>query len=293
MTRRLDESPAQPPSMRRFALFGVAFGLLVLGLYLRLDSFAASLWLDEFGTFWVVERNLKTTLLRSWQFQGQSPLYYLLAWISIQAFGESEVALRAPSLVLGFLFVGALWVCARTLAGRRAGWYAGTLGWLIVPSVQHSVQARPYALVLFSVAIAVGGFEWAVRSGRRSARVLWILGGAMVAWSHYVQYPLVVGLFVAYAMLPDLRIKYPLQRFLTDGLWQIGLVALCAPQILDLFARRQVLSWIDHANYAVFLPVLLPLAASTVTQSRLLCDEVSGSVSWLMSGRWSWLRSVG
>lgn len=56
---------------------------MVLGFYLRLDSMAASLWIDEFGTFWVVERDLMTTLLRSWQCQGQSPLYYVLAWIPI------------------------------------------------------------------------------------------------------------------------------------------------------------------------------------------------------------------
>jgi len=77
-----------------------AFGLLALGLYFRLDSLSASLWIDEFGTFWVVEPNLTTTLLRAWQFQGQSPLYYVLAWIPIHVVGELETALRAPSLVL-------------------------------------------------------------------------------------------------------------------------------------------------------------------------------------------------
>jgi len=79
MKPRLDDRSAQSPSWRRYALFGGAFGLLGLGLYLRLDSLCASLWIDEFGTFWVVEHQLTTTLLRSWQFQGQSPLYYVLA----------------------------------------------------------------------------------------------------------------------------------------------------------------------------------------------------------------------
>lgn len=242
-----------------------AFGLLALGLYLRLDSVTASLWIDEFGTFWVVEHGLMTALQRAWQFQGQSPLYYVLAWIPIHMFGESEVALRAPSLLLGCLFIGALYLCGKTLAGPRAGWYAAALGWFSAPFIRASVDARPYALVLFSAAMAVAGFQWAVRSESRPARILWILGGASVAWSHYVQYPLVVGLFVSYAMLPELRTKYRTSQFLADGLSQIGLVALCAPQVLALLARREALSWIGESHFVLFLTLAMaPLLPAIV-----------------------------
>jgi mannosyltransferase len=236
MTHESSGPVGYPPWLRRCCLFGGAL-VVVLGLYLRLDSMAASLWIDEFGTLWVVERDFTTTLLRSWQFQGQSPLYYVIAWIPIHAVGESEVALRAPSLVLGCLFVVALYACGRILAGPRAGCFAAVLGWLSPPSVHASVTARPYVLALLGVAMATAGFQWSVRSGHRTARTLWIVGGATVAWSHYLQYPVVVGLFVAYALLPDLRVKYTKQQFIVDGLLQLGLVALCIPQLLTLLAR--------------------------------------------------------
>ena len=259
MTPRPDHRSAHHPPWGRIALFAGLAGLLILGLYLRLDSVASSLWIDEFGTFWVVEHDLTTTLLRSWHFQGQSPLYYVFAWVSMHVAGESEVALRAPSLLFGALFIAAIYLCARMLAGPMAGWYAAGLGWFSLPVIRASVEARPYALVLFSVALAMLGFHWAVRSASRPARVLWILGGASVAWSHYAQYPIVLGLFLSYALLPGLRTKYTTRRFLVDGLWQFGLVAVCGPQILGLLARREALSWIDEPRHLAFLPLLIPL----------------------------------
>ena len=66
------------------------------------------------------------------------------------------------------------------------------------------------ALVLLSVALALAGFQWAVRSGSRTARAVWVLGGAAVALSHYVQYFVVVGVFISYACLA--RTARPIPR---------------------------------------------------------------------------------
>lgn len=244
---------------RRSLLLAGAVGVLALGLYLRFDSIAASLSVDEFGTFWVVEHGLETAFHRTLQFQGQSPFYYALAWTSIRALGESEVALRIPSLLLGCVFVPTLYLSARMLGGSSAGCYAAALGWLAAPSIRASVQARPYGLVLFCVAIAILGFHSAVRSGSRSARLLWVVGGAAVGWAHYVQYPLVLGLFAAYALLPQLRTAYKARQCVLDAVLQVALLALCLPHVLALLARRESLSWIDESHYLVFVPLLMPV----------------------------------
>ena len=233
--------------------------VVVSGILLRLDGLTSSLWLDEFGTYWVVEGDFVTMLERAWAFQGQSPLYYAFPWISRHVFGDSELALRLPSLLFGCLSVLAVYSTGRAIEGSTAGLYAAALFWLAVPSVQHTVEARPYSLVMFTVAAALAGFSYAVRSGSRSARLAWIVGGAAVAWSHYLHYPLVLGLFVAYAVLPALRDRYSMRRFTVDGVAQFALVSLCAPQILALMARRGTLSWISDVNYAVLLEPIWPL----------------------------------
>lgn len=233
--------------------------IFLVGFYLRVDALTSSLWLDEFGTFWVVQDDLWNAFQRSWQFQGQSPLYYVFAWAAIHLLGESEFALRLPSVIFGLLTALVMYWCGRLLAGPRAAWWAAALMWLSVSSISMSASARPYSLVLFSVAAAVAGFQWAVRSGRAEARAVWIAGGAMVAWAHYVQYPLVVGLGLAYALFPALRVRYSVSKFLADALLQAAIVGLCAPQVFALLARRDALSWIDDWNYLIFLGPLLPL----------------------------------
>ena len=238
--------------------------VVVAGILLRLDGLTSSLWLDEFGTFWVVEGNFVTMLERAWVFQGQSPLYYAFPWMSRQVFGDSELALRLPSLLFGCLSVIAVYSSAGAMGGPTAGLYAAALFWLSVPAVQYTVDARPYSLVMFTVAVALAGFSYAVRFGTRRARLAWIVGGAAVAWSHYLHYPLVLGLYVAYAVLPALRSRYSMRRFAIDGMAQFALVSLCAPQILALMARRGTLSWISDFNYAVLLEPIWPLLIGIV-----------------------------
>jgi hypothetical protein len=252
---------ASPALARRVTLAAILGAVFIVGVVTRIDGLASSLWLDEFGTFWVAEGSFATMLRRCWEFQGQSPLYYSLAWLSLHSFGESEIALRAPSLLLSCLTVGLLYQCARMLDGARAGLFAAALIWLSAHSIRYSVSARPYMLVLCAAAVAIAGFVRAVRSGSLHGRILWIVGGAAVAWAHYVHYPMIVGLFIAYALLPSLRVHYSIRAFVTDAALQLVLVGLCAPQIFALFTRRGTLSWIDEPSYAIFLEPLLPLIA--------------------------------
>ena len=249
-----------PSAVRRSALYAATLVIVVLGVVVRADSLDASLWLDEFGTFWVVQGGFMSMLRRCWDFQGQSPLYYALPWLSIQIFGESEIALRLPSIALTCLTVGILYVCGRSLSGWKTGVIAASLFWLSTVGVQNSVSARPYALVLFTVAVAIAGFLWAVRSGDLRGRIVWIVGGASVAWAHYVQYPIVIGLFVAYGLFRPLRLRYSVRQFVMDAFAQWALVALCLPQILALFARRDTISWLDQWNHLVVLQPVIALS---------------------------------
>ena len=253
---------ASPRYQWGFVAAGGVVCFLLLGVYLRLEGFSASLWLDEFGTLWAVERDLITTLQRSWQFHGQSPFYYILVWIPLHLVGESEAALRAPSLLFVCSCVAVLYFSARTLGTPKSGVFAVLLAWLSVPVVKASVEARPYGLVLLTVAIAITGFQWAVLTGVRKARLLWVLGGAMVAWTHYLQYPVIVGLILSYAFFPVLRTKYTARCFFRDIIWHFGLVALCVPQILALFSRRHALLWFDRVHPLAFLPLFVPLIAA-------------------------------
>lgn len=245
--------------MAAWGWWALAAAIVSVGVVARLSGIGSGLWLDEFGTFWVAERDWATTIDRSWQFQGQSPLYYSLAHASIAAFGESEIVLRAPSLLCGVLFVWVLFVCARSLAGTRAGTVAAAFAWVSVPAIRVSADARPYALSLLASAVAVAGFVAAIRSPTPRARLTWIVGGALVAWSHYVHYPLVLGLAASYVLLHQARTAYRPRMFILDLAAQAALVAPCAWQVLGLLRRRDALAWIESRDVFVFLGPLFQL----------------------------------
>ena len=139
------------------------------GLAFRLLGFSGSLWLDEFGTLWVVESGLKETWERALAFQGQSPLYYLLTWAPVRLLGESEAVLRIPAFICG---VAAMWVIyklGQEVSGTATGAVAAALAWFSYPMVEASANARPYSLVILAAATMVLGFVRAV--DRKSTRL--------------------------------------------------------------------------------------------------------------------------
>ena len=265
-------------------------GSIALGLCFRFDGLRSSLWLDEFGTLWTVERDLHTVVSRCLGFQGQTPLYYLFPWISLQLLGESEVALRLPSLVFDVIATMVVALTARAVAGRRAGWASGWLFWLSPLAVNSAAQARPYGLVLLATAVAFVGFGRSVLVGDRSGRILWIAGSTGVVWAHYTQYPIIVGLAGAYLLIPALRDRYVPRCFLRDVVIHLMLVAPAVPQLLALFQRRAALSWMGAPDHLAFAPLVLPLLLPVAL-------DLSTPASWrenrMQALRLAWVASAG
>jgi 4-amino-4-deoxy-L-arabinose transferase-like glycosyltransferase len=214
-------------SRRRLQIALLVVGLL--GCVLRLSGIDGSLSLDETRTLWITsgtfgELSERATLL--------SPLYYTLPWAAGQVFGESEVVLRLPSLVLAVL---AGWLIARTGAcfGRRhVALLAVTFFWLDARAVWISCLARPYVLAHAFTALMLFGFLRATQTGSARYRVLWSIGSLGVFWSHYCLSLQAAGLALAYLLWPDLRRRYRPSQFACDvGLQLLG-VAFRIPQLL-------------------------------------------------------------
>ena len=161
----------------KFAFVFAAFAGIV-GLVFRLHGFNRSLWLDEFGTLWVIEGGFSQLMERVNTFQGQSPLYYLLVWLFVHFIGESEFTLRLFSLLLGVGTTYGIYVLGNFLYGKNAGLVSASFLWLSSSMVRSSSDARPYALALFMAVIMFYGFARAARRGDHVGRWLFIAGGS-------------------------------------------------------------------------------------------------------------------
>ena len=88
---------------RRRRHIALAACLVAMGVALRVWRFdAPGLWTDEFISFWVVEdAGAAEIASRCFRYTPCPPLYFYVPKGSIALFGESEWAMRLPSVVFG------------------------------------------------------------------------------------------------------------------------------------------------------------------------------------------------
>src|SRR5262245_43747490 len=97
-------SPRRPPMLRRAIAVGPFLTAVVawaIGIWRR------SPWTDEFHTLYHARAHTLLGFLESVRTDNHPPLGFLLAWVGRVAIGESELALRLPSLVATLFLLGA------------------------------------------------------------------------------------------------------------------------------------------------------------------------------------------
>ena len=105
----------------RDALIAVA-ALTVVAAALRFSTLGLqSYWYNEAATALLTKLSLGDMLDRIPRMEGNPPLYYVLAWTWVKAFGAGEVGLRSLSALCGTAMVPAAYVVGARLAGARAG----------------------------------------------------------------------------------------------------------------------------------------------------------------------------
>jgi hypothetical protein len=231
---------------------------IAIGVYLRVVGLTSSLWLDEFGTFWVVQDGLREAVHRALIFQGQSPLYYLLTWPFPHWLGESEMTLRLPSLVFSVAAVVVAGLAARVLGSQSSGWLCGLALWLSLPLVQAGVNARPYALAMFAMSVMLYGYLAVTVRGRMALRIVFVVGATTLIWTHYVLGLAVPALAIAHLTQRELRGSYPPRKLALDLAVVAGASALLVPQMASLWARRHGLAWITESQVGAIAGGLAP-----------------------------------
>src|SRR4051794_34897958 len=158
---------------------------ILSGGVLWLRPIASSFWEDELVTWWVIDGSFREMLHRSYALQGQSALYYPVAWF-VRHVGQPEWVLRLPSLVALVVAAYLLFRLATRLLDRELGRMA-VLGFVLWPGIGFEASnARPYAIaVLITIASVLALVLWLDRASR-TGMVIWILLAALIAYAHIV-----------------------------------------------------------------------------------------------------------
>lgn len=175
MARRVEHDTTQT-LVRKWAYWVVPAALTALVTAVGLAR--PGLWTDELATwgmattswaeFWPVIRYVDAVI---------APYYaFMHVWVSV--FGDSDVALRMPSL-LAMVFAAALiGVIGNRLAGRAAGLLAGAVFAVLPSTSRFAAEARPYALTVLAACFAT----WLLlRAWERPSIGRWAAYGAALA----------------------------------------------------------------------------------------------------------------
>jgi 4-amino-4-deoxy-L-arabinose transferase-like glycosyltransferase len=152
------------------ALLALA-GIVVLGAVLRfycLDCYG--LWYDEVSSVQVAQRGVAAILTdRFGWMRVQTPLHYLLVWLSIQPLDPttSAVLVRLPSALAGLLTPAVVYGLGRETFGRAQGLLAALFVAASAVHVSHSQDARPYVFLALLTALSVYCLLLCERTGER------------------------------------------------------------------------------------------------------------------------------
>ncbi len=198
----------------------ISIGLFIVALGLRFFRLSSqSLWLDEGGTWSEATGRSWLGLVGDLFSPRQSyPLYHLLlkAWIGI--FGDSELALRAPSAIAGAVAVVLLYHLARRLSTPTVALVAAGLLAINPFGLWQSQDAKVYSLLM--AAVIWSNLRLLDLLDRAQAKQIWlwlasvvlclslhrlallqVLGQVLVLALHFKQQPWQKWLWIGFGLL--------------------------------------------------------------------------------------------
>jgi len=265
-------------------LVPVFIGVLLLVVRSVLN-FGNSLWIDETITAWLVSGSPWEVVVRTTEFQGQSPLYFFAPWVATHLFGMHEWALRLPSLVSNLITVAALFGFFKALAGKDiAGYGAGTFAVIASCSPQLQV-ARPYALAICCFSLSLFFFVGWALSSKRSMLVCFALSISGVIYSHYLfalGFPLIALLWLLLGKrsilgLKDIGAAVVVCTILAlPAGWQLHIL-MSKTSLYSFSPRPSLNSWaqtisIEYFSICAISVVALLLAAKLIPSIKDSCD---------------------
>ncbi|MDQ4082195.1 MAG: glycosyltransferase family 39 protein, partial [Actinomycetota bacterium] len=200
------------------------FALLVaLSLFVRTRSIDASFWIDEGLTVGISSFPFLEipAVLRQ---DGSPPLYYLLLHVWMDAFGSSEAATHALSVVFALLAIPAALWAAWSLFGRRAGWTAAALAALNPFLTIYAQETRMYSLVILLGLVATAAFVHAFVFRRRRYVAVFSALLALLLYTH--NWALFFALGAIAALVVCARETTEPRRIAIDGALAFGGAAL-------------------------------------------------------------------
>ena len=282
VARRPFERVGARPSTAVLTAAGLAALVVVSGL-LRSTALDAAYWIDEALSVGIASYELLDIPGRLAK-DGSPPLYYLLLHGWMQAFGTSETATHALSLVVVLVTIPVAWWAARTVFGDRTARIAAVLAALNPFMTFYAQETRMYAFsILLGLLVATTFVHVFVMRERR-----WLPGfvAALAAmlythnWAIFLGAGTVVSLAVLWRWTADAE-RRALVRDALVAYGAVGLLYLPWVPTLVFQAAHTGAPWGERPGLDVLLSAVgLMLGGATPAIAVLLAGGSGISTLW-------------
>lgn len=245
----------------------VMVAILLLAFTLRIVNLNdRALWYDEAFAVLYAEKPFETMLHGTvTQVEGAAadvhPLFfYTILHFWMELVGQSPVAVRFLSVLLGTATVGMIYRLARRLFDRRIGLLAALIAAVSPFHVYYSQEARMYSLLAFA---AMGATLFLVRAWTRRRWLDWLafgVFGAMTLYAHNLGFALIFGLDLGVLWVWVRARGRRWRRLRPWVLSHLLMLVLFAPWLAILpsqFGKIQQAYWVDRPGPTTLVQTFL------------------------------------
>jgi hypothetical protein len=202
---------------------GVLVVLIAVSVVIRTRYIGGQFWSDEAIAVGIASHPLSAIpgILRH---DGSAPLYYLVLHLWIDAFGSSERATHALSVLLGLATIPLGMWAGWSLGGRRSGIYAAVLFAVSAFLTEYATETQEWELLAVIGLVATVSFLHAFVYGRR--RFLILLVPSLTLMLYTSAWAILFWVGMAAALIPVYRAAEDRPRILRDAAISFGAAML-------------------------------------------------------------------
>lgn len=203
--------------------------IILAGLGLRL-AVTRGIWLDEAISIYQAHLSLHGLLSNLYYGDRHPPLHHLALWLTVRTLGNSELALRVPSLLAGTLAIPVVYELGHELYDRRTGLVAAAFVAASPLLVWYSQEVRMYAFLTLFGLLALLTQLRVLRNGTIVNWAAYILSTTALLFSHYsgLLWILVQQLFFIVVLVRRVRTGRPYKSL------ALGFAYSCAILVMEL-----------------------------------------------------------
>ena len=228
------------------------------------------LWNDEYISWAIASTSFSDGFVSAVKSQCHMPLYYIYLKTFMAWFGQSDLALRLSSFVLGVLGIIAMYFVGRT-RDKKTGLTAATITAISSFAIYYSQEVRLYSLLFLVSAISLLYFIKLVKERSVTNLLGLIIFDFLIIFTHTIGFVFVFFQLIALTVL-----------LFKDYKKQLGIVwaslclfcAICSPQLWAILTAKTFSQWWGSFTFSKIVFLFTDYFSPVLTNLVNAPDEV-------------------